>query len=63
MTLTEEMIKLRDMPLHGVLTIGADCEVMRVMRVTGGWIYTTYQKNGTGGFNLSSCFVPQPEEF
>ena len=31
-----------------------------VVRVVGGWMYTQVAESGMGGFNLSSCFVPEP---
>lgn len=34
-----------------------------ILRVPGGWIYTRFSENGTGGYNMSSCFVPFDNEF
>lgn len=34
-----------------------------VLRVPGGWIYTSYSETGTGGYSQSSCFVPFDNEF
>lgn len=31
-------------------------------RVPGGWIYSKTVENGTGGFDMSSCFVPIPDK-
>lgn len=34
-----------------------------ILRVPGGWVYTSYDDNGANGYNLSSCFVPFHDEF
>jgi hypothetical protein len=45
--------ELRKMELHTTLTT-ADYEILRV---PDGWIYTRFSENGTGGHDMSSCFV------
>jgi len=35
-------------------------EYYEVLRVPGGWVYTRFSENGTGGYEMSSCFVPIP---
>jgi len=39
-------------------TIKLNLSGQEVLRVPGGWIYTTHVQNGTSGFCLSSVFVP-----
>ncbi len=34
-----------------------------ITRVPGGWLYTDYSENGTGGVDQSTCFVPFNDEF
>jgi len=34
-----------------------------VRRVPGGWLYETCVETGTGGYSLSTCFVPYDNEF
>ena len=34
-----------------------------ILRVPGGWIYITSSENGTGGYDMSSCFVPYDNQF
>lgn len=36
---------------------------MEVVRVPGGWLYNTYQENGTGGYDQTMCFVPYNNEY
>jgi len=43
--------------LHEVIHINEGCTVMRVI---GGWVYESFIENGTGGYSISSCFVPEP---
>lgn len=38
-------------------------EPYEVLRVPGGWIYTRFCENGTGGYDMASCFVPFDNEF
>lgn len=38
-------------------------ESINILRVPGGWIYTSYSENGTGGYDMSSCFVRFDNEF
>ena len=38
-------------------------ESWEILRVPGGWIYTRFCENGTGGYDMSSCFVPFDNEF
>lgn len=38
-------------------------EPYEVLRVPGGWIYTRFTENGTGGYDMSSCYVPFDNEF
>ncbi len=49
------MDPIYDLKLHE--EYGIDNNTM-VMRVPGGWIYTSSYENGTGGTDMSSCFVP-----
>ena len=30
-----------------------------ILRVPGGWAYTRFSENETGGHDMSSCFVPE----
>lgn len=34
-----------------------------ILRVPGGWIYSRFEETGTGGYSISSCFVPFNNEF
>lgn len=34
-----------------------------VVRVPGGWVITYYRENGTGAYDMSSCFIPFDNEF
>ena len=36
---------------------------MEVVRVPGGWIYNSFNENGTGGYDQTCCFVPFNSEF
>lgn len=49
------MNELLAMDIHDELT---PHELLTILRVPGGWIYTVFCENGTGGFDMSSCFVP-----
>ncbi len=49
-----------DLKLHKEYGITND---IRVLRVPGGWIYTTSSENVTGDFAATSCFVPLNNEF
>ena len=35
-------------------------EPWEVLRVPGGWVYTRFCENGTGGYDMAACFVPEP---
>jgi hypothetical protein len=58
----DNMNELYEMKFHDVITPNTGNHV-EIIRVPGGWIYTTYCKNGTGGHDMSSCFVPYDNEF
>lgn len=47
---------LKNMKIHDRLNLQKG--VTEVLRVPNGWVYTTYIENGTGGYDMSSCFVP-----
>ena len=53
---------LYDMKEGDILHLGCSASV-EVLRVPGGWIYTRFCENGTGGYDMSSCFVPFDNEF
>ena len=53
---------LYNMKEGDVLHLGSP-ELYEVLRVPGGWIYTRFCENGTGGNDMSSCFVPFNDEF
>lgn len=40
-----------------------DKGLYEIVRVPGGWIYSVFSDNGTGGYYVSSCFVPFNSEF
>ncbi len=49
---------------HGMALHDSFCfEGFAVLRVPGGWIYITKSENGTGGQDMSACFVPFSSEF
>jgi len=48
--------EIYNMKLHEILSLSY--QSIRVIRVPGGWIYESYSENGTGGYDLTSCFVP-----
>lgn len=53
-----EYEELRDMKIHNSITIKNDSNTT-VLRVIGGWIYTTQSHKGTGAkIGVTSCFVP-----
>ena len=54
--MTEDIYK---MALHDNL----ENKYQDIVRVPGGWVYVFYADSGTGGYNVSSCFVPYSEEF
>jgi len=54
--------KLYEIGLNEVIALAGPDDI-QIRRVPGGWIYTTYVENGTGGCNVSSCFVPFNNEF
>jgi len=51
------MNELLAMNMHETLELNGP-ENVQILRVPGGWIYTTYVENGTGGYDMSSVFVP-----
>ena len=51
---------LYDMKLHARIDLS---NTLDVIRVPGGWIYRTSIENGTGGYDLSTCFVPYDNGF
>ena len=53
---------LYQMQMHEVLHTNSQ-EAYEIMRVAGGWIYTRFCENGTGGYDMSTCFVPFNNEF
>lgn len=55
------MINFQRMELHEEAETGVSG--VRIMRVPGGWIYSQLVETGTGGYSLSSCFVPYSCEF
>ena len=36
---------------------------IEILRVPGGWVYTSYSQISDSGYNISSTFVPYSEEF
>jgi len=50
------------MKLHEKLTPNIPGGYVDIVRVPGGWIYSTYHKENDG-FNVSSVFVPFNTEF
>jgi hypothetical protein len=50
----KEFDELKKMELHDEKNFNN----VIILRVPGGWIYTTYSDNGTGGYEQSACFVP-----
>ena len=56
------MSGLYDMNESDVIHMGTP-EPYEILRVPGGWIYTRFCENGTGGYDMSSCFVPFNNEF
>ena len=52
--------KIMHMKLHEQFTLSN--RIDRILKVPGGWIYTMILETGTGGYSLSSCFVPNPQE-
>lgn len=54
-------VGLHAMELHEVLHLN-DGE-LEILRVPGGWVYTTYCDNGVSGYSLTSCLVPYSDEF
>lgn len=36
-------------------------EQMIVTRVVGGWVYRFQCADGTGAYDMTSCFVPEPQ--
>jgi len=53
------MNEIHEMDNGDILNYGS----YTVLRVPGGWIYTFYSESGTGGYDMSSCFVPYSLEF
>ena len=49
-----------DMKLHEEIDLG---NFISVLRVPGGWIYTTNEGISESGYDASSCFVPYSKEF
>ncbi len=51
-----------EMELHDAVTLEGP-QATAILRVPGGWIYTFWTENGTGGYDQSSAFVPFNNEF
>jgi len=54
--------EIYNMGLHDTLELTGP-ENIQMLRVPGGWIYSIYVENGTGGYDMSSCFVPRNNEY
>ena len=54
------MSEIYKMKLHETLMLD-DC--LLITRVPGGWIYEISAETGTGGYSLTSVFVPYNNEF
>lgn len=56
------MNELFKMKLHETLELGTEDNIL-IVRVPGGWIYTTYAGDSLGAWRASSVFVPYSKEF
>ena len=48
--------ELLDMEIHEEVAID---RFRDILRVPGGWLYTNSCETGTGGYDMTSCFVPE----
>lgn len=58
----ELMSELYQMKIHEIKHL-TGTESYEVICVPGGWIYTRFIENGTGGYDMSSCFVPRDDDY
>ena len=54
----KDLDKLVNLKFGESINLGTERNSAIMMRVPGGWIFTTMYSSGTGGLNTSACFVP-----
>jgi hypothetical protein len=52
----QEHVKREGKPVAEPVSIGP----WEILPVPGGWVYTRFCENGTGGYDMAACFVPEP---
>ena len=57
------MNAIYDMELHEKLTPAIKGSIIDIIRVPGGWIYSTYSMSNDNYWSVSSVFVPFNDEF